>query len=171
MFLADVGVNRVPPGFARPGCDASNPLLDRAASRVPANPVDDPDWRTGRGLGGPLGGQASAPIIGPGHFPFRARWSRTTDGTFSSGRLYGARSIEKVDAAEDHVGDRSVTDQRDVNRLPGRRAHRNRPGQFRPAGEIQALAQEPVGLQPLFLTGDPWFGRPGAVGSRPGRFH
>jgi hypothetical protein len=37
---ADVGVNRVPPGFARPGRDASDPLLDRAASRVPANPVD-----------------------------------------------------------------------------------------------------------------------------------
>ena len=37
--LAGVGVNRVPPGFARPGRDASDPLLDRAA---PANPVDDP---------------------------------------------------------------------------------------------------------------------------------
>jgi hypothetical protein len=28
----DVGVNRVPPGFARPGRDASHPLLDRAAA-------------------------------------------------------------------------------------------------------------------------------------------
>src|SRR4051812_21105157 len=35
--LAGVGVNRVPPGFARPGHDSGDPLLDRAA---PANPVD-----------------------------------------------------------------------------------------------------------------------------------
>jgi hypothetical protein len=34
------GSTRLPPGFARPGRDASDPLLDRAASRVPANPVD-----------------------------------------------------------------------------------------------------------------------------------
>jgi hypothetical protein len=40
--LAGVGVNRVPPSFARSSLDASDPLLDRAASRVPANPVDDP---------------------------------------------------------------------------------------------------------------------------------
>jgi hypothetical protein len=39
---AGVGVNRVPPGFARPRADVGDPLLDRAASRVPANPVDDP---------------------------------------------------------------------------------------------------------------------------------
>jgi hypothetical protein len=38
--LAGVGVNRVPPGFARPSRDASDPFDNRAASRVPANPVD-----------------------------------------------------------------------------------------------------------------------------------
>jgi hypothetical protein len=41
MVLAHVGVNRVPPGFARPREGASDPIYNRAASRVPANPVDD----------------------------------------------------------------------------------------------------------------------------------
>ena len=37
--LAGVGVNRVPPGFARPRDGASDPLL-AGLQRVPANPVD-----------------------------------------------------------------------------------------------------------------------------------
>jgi hypothetical protein len=55
-----VGVNRVPPGFARPGRDSDTSLLDRAA---PANPVDDPTRRTGRGLGGPLACRTPAPVL------------------------------------------------------------------------------------------------------------
>jgi hypothetical protein len=71
MVLAHVGVNRDPPGFARPGTDVNDPHVDRAASRVPANPVDDPTRRTGRGLAGPLACATPAPavwcsVLGPG---------------------------------------------------------------------------------------------------------
>jgi len=79
--LADVGVNRVPPGFARPGRVSDTSLLDRAA---PANPVDDRRWQTGRGLAGPLDGPTLVPVP-----------CRPISGFDAKRRLSGEAAIER----------------------------------------------------------------------------